>query len=68
MTKNASERPEQQPIARGVKQSAKTTNLSESFIRKAIAKGELKATRVHRRVLIKDSDLRAWLDSCSKAA
>ena len=56
--KNGSER----PIARGIRETAEIVGLSASFIRKAIDAGELRRTRLGRRVLIKDSDLVEWLN------
>jgi excisionase family DNA binding protein len=52
----------ERPLARGIKQAAELVGVSPSYIRKAIASGELRRTRLGRRVLIKDSDLVEWLN------
>jgi excisionase family DNA binding protein len=49
-------------IARGIKEAASLVGVSASFVRKEISLGHLKETRLGRRVLIKDSDLVAWLN------
>lgn len=53
------------PIARGIKEAAEAVGVSPSFIRKAIEAGDLRRSRVGRRVLIKEEDLIAWLDGDS---
>lgn len=52
----------ERPIARGIRATAEIVGLSPGFIRKAIDAGELKRTRIGRRVLIKDADLVEWLN------
>lgn len=52
----------QPKLAWPLDEAAAATGLSKGFFRKIIANGELRATRAGRRVLIRDSDLRAWLD------
>lgn len=52
----------ERPVARGIRQTAEVVGLSPSFIRKEIEAGHLKPTRLGRRVLIKDSDLLAWIN------
>lgn len=52
----------ERPIARGIRETAELVGLSSGFIRQAIDRGELKRTRMGRRVLIKDSDLVEWLN------
>jgi excisionase family DNA binding protein len=39
----------------------RVTDISRSTIRRAISRGELKATRINRRVLILREDALAWL-------
>jgi excisionase family DNA binding protein len=64
MTENTkvTEKRVERPIARGIKQAADILGVSPSFIRKAIDAGELRRTRLGRRVLIKESDLIDWLN------
>jgi excisionase family DNA binding protein len=57
------EREQERPIARGIRETAQIVGLSPSFIRKAIDAGDLRSTRIGRRVLVKDVDLRAWIDT-----
>ena len=45
-----------------IEEAAESTGLSKGYFRKIIAAGELRTTRAGRRVLIRDSDLRDWLD------
>lgn len=52
-----------QKLAWAIEEAAESTGLSKAYFRKIIAAGELKTTRAGRRVLIRDSDLNAWLDS-----
>lgn len=51
------------PLARGIRETAEIVGVSASFIRKVINSGELRVTRLGRRVLIRDSDLLEWLDA-----
>jgi excisionase family DNA binding protein len=48
-------------LAWTLNEAAESTGLSKAFFRKIIAAGELRTTRAGKRVLILDSDLRAWL-------
>jgi len=56
------EREQERPIARGIRETAQIVGLSPSFIRKAIDAGDLRSTRIGRRVLVKDVDLVAWIE------
>jgi excisionase family DNA binding protein len=49
------------PIAISVKRASEVTPFGESTIRKAIAAGELRASRVGDRVVIAPDDLRDWI-------
>jgi excisionase family DNA binding protein len=49
-------------LAWAVEEAAQSTGVSKGYLRKIIAAGELKTTRAGRRVLIRDADLREWLD------
>ena len=51
-----------QKLAWAIEEAAESTGLSKAYFRKIIRAGELKTTRAGRRVLIRDCDLRAWLD------
>lgn len=51
-----------QKLAWAIDEAAESTGLSKGFFRKIIASGELRTTRAGRRVLIRDCDLREWLD------
>jgi excisionase family DNA binding protein len=53
---------QERPIARGIRETAQIVGLSPSFIRKAIDAGDLRSTRIGRRVLVKDVDLIAWIE------
>ena len=57
------EREQERPIARGIRETAQLVGVSPSFIRKAIDAGDLRSTRIGRRVLVKDVDLHAWIDT-----
>ena len=57
------EREQERPIARGIRETAQIVGLSPSFIRKAIDAGALRSTRIGRRVLVKDVDLQAWINT-----
>lgn len=57
------EREQERPIARGIRETAQIVGLSPSFIRKAIDAGNLRSTRIGRRVLVKDVDLLAWINT-----
>lgn len=59
------QREQERPIARGIRETAQVVGLSPSFIRKAIDAGDLRSTRIGRRVLVKDVDLQAWIDTPS---
>ena len=52
----------EQPKARGIRETAEIVGVSASFIRKALDAGELRRTRLGRRVVIKDADLVEWLN------
>jgi excisionase family DNA binding protein len=52
----------ERPILMSIRRSAQVTDLSPSYIRKRIDEGDLKATRIGRRVLIKTDDLLAWIN------
>lgn len=49
-------------LAWAIDEAAASTGLSKGYFRKIIAAGEIQTTRAGRRVLIRDSDLREWLD------
>ncbi len=55
----ATQKPEK--LAWALDEAAESTGLSKAYFRKIIAAGEIRTTRAGRRVLILDSDLRAWL-------
>ncbi len=56
-------------LAWAIEEAAASTGLSKGYFRKIIAAGELKTTRAGRRVLIRDCDLKEWLDrNVQKAA
>lgn len=57
-----SQRPQPQKLAWAIDEAAQSTGVSKAYLRKIIAAGELRTTRAGRRVLIRDCDLRAWLD------
>ena len=61
------EREQERPIARGVRETAQIVGLSPSYIRKAIGSGDLRSTRIGRRVLVKDVDLQAWINTPSES-
>jgi excisionase family DNA binding protein len=61
------ERGQERPITRGIRETAQIVGLSPSFIRKAIDAGHLRSTRIGRRVLVKDADLRAWIERGSSS-
>jgi excisionase family DNA binding protein len=50
------------PIARGIRETAEILGVSPSFVRKEIEAGNLRRTRLGRRVLVKDADLLEWLN------
>jgi excisionase family DNA binding protein len=52
----------ERPLLRGIRATAEITGLSASFIRRAIDEGDLRATRIGRRVLVKDADLLDWIN------
>lgn len=54
--------PKTEKLAWAIEEAAESTGLSPAYFRKIIAAGELRTTRAGRRVLIRDCDLRAWLD------
>lgn len=58
---------QERPIARGIRETAHIVGLSPSFIRKAIDAGDLRSTRIGRRVLVKDVDLQAWINTSSNS-
>jgi len=62
------EQPKTEKLAWAIDEAARSTGVSKGYLRKIIAAGELKTTRAGRRVLIRDSDLRAWLDQSVRAA
>jgi excisionase family DNA binding protein len=49
------------PIAVSIERASELTSLGESTIRKAVAAGELRASRVGDRVVIAPADLRDWI-------
>jgi excisionase family DNA binding protein len=58
-------KPTQEPLQRlawGIREAAQLCSVSTSFIRKALDAGELRRTRLGRRVVIKDADLKKWID------
>lgn len=56
------EQPKTEKLAWAIDEAALSTGVSKAYLRKIIAAGELKTTRAGRRVLIRDCDLREWLD------
>jgi len=60
--KHDQEQPKTQKLAWAIEEAAESTGLSKAYFRKIIAAGELKTTRAGRRVLIRDCDLKEWLD------
>lgn len=59
---NNQEQPKTEKLAWAIDEAAQSTGVSKGYLRKIIAAGELKTTRAGRRVLIRDCDLREWLD------
>lgn len=59
---NGQKRKKPEKLAWALGEAAESTGLSKAYFRKIIAAGEIRTTRAGRRVLILDSDLRAWLD------
>jgi len=57
---------DQRRLAYGVANLAQAMDLSPSTIRAAICRGELRATRINRRVLIRREDALAWLGGARK--
>jgi excisionase family DNA binding protein len=53
----------ERPLARGIRETAALVGLSPAFIRKAIDSGDLRSTRIGRRVLVKDADLLEWINA-----
>jgi|GEM_PF-3210471 len=53
---------QERPIARGIRETAQIVGVSPSYIRKAIGSGDLRSTKIGRRVLVKDVDLIAWIE------
>lgn len=53
-------------ISFSFKGAASTVGVSPSYLRKAVANGELKAIRLGGRVLIRDEDLREWFENNSR--
>jgi len=49
-------------------QACTATGLSDSFLRKAVLKGELPAKRAGSRYLIRRTDLDAWIDALEDVA
>jgi len=60
--RNNQEQPKTEKLAWAIDEAAQSTGVSKGYLRKIIAAGELKTTRAGRRVLIRDSDLREWLN------
>jgi|KBSSwiStaDraftv2_1062776.scaffolds.fasta_scaffold29312_2 excisionase family DNA binding protein len=56
------EQPKIERLAWAIDEAAQSTGVSKGYLRKIIAAGELKTTRAGRRVLIRDRDLKEWLD------
>jgi len=56
------------PIARGIKEAAAAVGVSPSFIRKAIDAGDLRSTRLGRRVVVKETDLLEWVNRSAREA
>ena len=63
----SSEKTPERPLARGIRETAQIVGLSPSYIRKAIGSGDLRSTRIGRRVLVKDVDLQAWINCPSNS-
>ena len=51
-----------EPLSYTVADAASVTGLSQTFIRRAIWAGELKAKHANTRVIVRRADLEAWLD------
>ncbi|HZE69936.1 MAG TPA: excisionase family DNA-binding protein [Pyrinomonadaceae bacterium] len=49
-------------LAWGIREAAESIGVSKGHIRNAIAAGELRVSRLGRRVVIPDANLRAWID------
>jgi len=56
---------EKTKIAYSVEETAEQTSLSKAFLRLEIKRGNLKVKRFGRRVLIRDEDLREYLENGS---
>jgi excisionase family DNA binding protein len=52
-----------QKVARTIQETAAALGVSEKFIRNKVKAGELRHARIGTRILIRDTDLQAWLDS-----
>lgn len=59
---------EKNKIAYSIEESAERTSLSKAFLRLEIKRGKLKVRRFGRRVLIRDEDLRAYIEHGSDGA
>ena len=57
-----SQQPQPQKLAWAIAEAALSTGVSQAYLRKIIAAGELRTTRAGRKVLIRDCDLKEWLD------
>lgn len=60
--RNNQEQPKTEKLAWAIDEAAQSTGVSKGYLRKIIAAGELKTTRAGRRVLIRDCDLKEWLN------
>jgi excisionase family DNA binding protein len=57
-----------EPLVYSIPDAARRAGLSSSNVRLVIQRGELKARKMGRRVLILDEDLRAWLAALPSAS
>ena len=67
-TKTTQELSAHRPLAMGIREAAEVVGVSPSFIRKMLDAGELKRTRLGRRVVIKETDLIEWLNRSDETA
>lgn len=56
-----SSEPESRPLAYSLKGAARATGLGEHTIRREVRAGRLKATKIRRRLVVTDEELRRYL-------